>query len=274
MGLGTSTFSSIFTTENNSDNNTMDIKEHGIPEIKDLDEISRKRKEKLKSQSGKKTQKIFKEKAKIARTTEKAKYDLKILNNNIKAKKYNNEQYNKGLRTKSLFILNENEPDKIVITDFPEFFQSVQFPELFDNEYWIGFDAHGDNYIDPSFDLNHPSLKIYNIDEPTRTLFVKINVWLKPDAFDYWFRHEIRPNRIYLSDYDGLKVYDFELNLIFELKRTAKDIENVDVYEFEIDDYDWDSMKVWSANQMKIIKENGEISYPFNNEIKKNIKIS
>lgn len=117
----------------------------------------------------------------------------------------------------------------------PEF--DVQCPVLFDLTHCIGFNTKE----------KAESLKIFHIDRPTKVLSVPINT-IKT-KYDYWFRHQIRPNRIYVSDADGIKVYDFQLNLLFEKDLVQTDENNIDVYGFEVDKTNWNNFWIWSANE-------------------------
>ena len=129
---------------------------------------------------------------------------------------------------------------------FPRDFLSVSFPEIFNFTHWIGFDLSFDNKI-------NSSLKIFKIDNPT-VLEIKINIWRNKSlcADDYWFCYEIRPERIYLTDYDGFKIFDFELNLL-EFRPISQAIESNDVYFFEVNSDDPNSVWVWSYNEAKQI---------------------
>ncbi len=162
-----------------------------------------------------------------------------------------------------------------IFKKFPEQFQKCTFPEIFNFTHWIGIDVNDTTFnisdefpdgvsIGYNYDPNdeemkaklhrhimelgersNPQLMVFHKDHPETVHSVKINIWSTPTAFDYWFRIEFRPNRIYLTDYDGFKIFDFELNLLF-FKPILVDS---DVYGFAVDRDNWNNVKFWSMNQ-------------------------
>ncbi len=164
---------------------------------------------------------------------------------------------------------------KEIFSKFPEQFQKCTFPEIFNFTHWIGIDVNdttfnicdmcpdgvsiGYNY-DPNDEemrakLEHhimelgersnPQLMVFHKDHPETVHSVKINIWSRPTAIDYWFRIQYRPNRIYLTDYDGFKVFDFELNLLF----FRPILVDSDVYGFAVDRDNWNHVRFWSMDQ-------------------------
>ncbi len=164
---------------------------------------------------------------------------------------------------------------KEIFSKFPEQFQKCTFPEIFNFTHWIGIDVNdttfnicdmcpdgvsiGYNY-DPNDEemrakLEHhimelgersnPQLMVFHKDHPETIHSVKINIWSRPTAIDYWFRIQYRPNRIYLTDYDGFKVFDFELNLLF----FRAILVDSDVYGFAVDRDNWNHVRFWSMDQ-------------------------
>ncbi len=93
---------------------------------------------------------------------------------------------------------------------------------------------------------SNPRLMIYNKHDPTTVHSVRINIWCEPTSIDYWLRIKYRPNRIYLSDYDGFKIYDFELNQLY-----FKPISGDNVYGFKIDPENWNNVWVWDVDQAR-----------------------
>ncbi len=148
--------------------------------------------------------------------------------------------------------------------DFPPGFIPNDYVEVFDNTYCIGIDE--DDITNPNlpfyFNCNQEQkeefdsliergartnsrLMIFNKHTPEQMHFTTINIWGEPTDCDFWFRMQIRPNRIYFSDYDGFKIYDFELNLLF--LRPVKKYQ--DVYGFYIDPDNYNNAWFWSADE-------------------------
>ncbi len=95
---------------------------------------------------------------------------------------------------------------------------------------------------------SNPKLMTFNKHNPTIVYSVRINIWFRPTSIDYWLRIIYRPNRIYLSDYDGFKVFDFELKLLY-----FKPILDTDdgVYGFKVDPENWNNVWVWNAENAR-----------------------
>ncbi len=162
-----------------------------------------------------------------------------------------------------------------IFKQFPEEFLKTYYPIIFDNTYWIGVDVddvkipytittedgteispytNNDMYMEfyktetrrqiADGVRSNSTLKIFHKDHPETVRSIKINIWRHPmeDAYDYFFDLEIRPNRIYLNDYDGFKVFDFELNLLF-FKPVP---EYGDNFDFKIDKENWNMVRIWS----------------------------
>lgn len=162
-----------------------------------------------------------------------------------------------------------------IFKKFPAEFQKTEYPEFFNFTHWIGVDADDVNiphsfinedgteissYTDHDKYMefyktetrrqiadgvrSNSTLKIFHKDHPETVRSIKINIWRHPmeDAYDYFFDLKIRPNRIYLNDYDGFKVFDFELNLLF-FKPVP---EYGDNFDFRIDEDNWNMVRIWS----------------------------
>ncbi len=153
---------------------------------------------------------------------------------------------------------------------FPVEFLSIN-SEVFDNTYVIGFDTDDITYratssqgvrympiyddstpdVKVEFDRcieagerSNPQLKIFNKYDPTLVHSVKINIWENPTIHACWFKYDLRPNRIYLSDYDGFKIFDFKLNLLyFKPVRT-----DYGLYGFKVNPENWNDVWIWSSN--------------------------
>ena len=109
-------------------------------------------------------------------------------------------------------------------------------------------------YIIFNTDRNCPTLIVKNVDDISIRTSVSVDIWRWD--IDYWFQYKVRPNRIYISDFSGFKIYDFELNLLYSKEINNENINNnddVDVYGFEVDKHNWDKFWIWSANESKII---------------------
>mgnify|MGYP006126300265 CR=1 FL=1 len=114
---------------------------------------------------------------------------------------------------------------------------NVSFPVIFDNEYGIGFNTK----------IGTESLKIFNMLNYMDVLSVPINV--NRYKYDYWFRHNIRPNRIYITDFSGFRIYDFNLSLLFERNLTEIEKNEDVVYGFEIDPHNWNYFWIWKLSE-------------------------
>lgn len=174
------------------------------------------------------------------------------IENEKKQKQRVKDDYDKGLRSKSFYEIYHLKNNTLITNPvekkdvFDEKFADVEFPELYDSEYWIGVFPDNKRHLDPL-------LKIFHISFPSRVLQVPIYIWSHIGATDYWFNLKIRPNKIYISDYNGFRIYDFELNLLFKKNIINTDADtdtddDIDVYGFEIDEYNWNKCWIWSAN--------------------------
>ncbi len=142
----------------------------------------------------------------------------------------------------------EPNPDSVRRTifeeDFPAEFQKTSYPDIFNNTYWIGVD-------DDNNAKSNPTLKIFHKDHPEMVRSIRINIWESPVVDDYFLHLEIRPNRIYLNDYDGFKIFDFELNLLF-FKPVR---ENGDIYNFKINSDVSNMAWIWTFRQQHEIDD-------------------
>lgn len=156
---------------------------------------------------------------------------------------------------------------------FPKEFRTTRDPVIFNGTHWIGFDLKDKlrmypedypEYIFEKFPENNSDenmvyeyrsksqLVVFEHNNPDKVHTVLVKIWKSPKSWDYWFKHVIRPNRIYLTDYDGLKVYDFELNLLF----FRPVLKFGDVYGFSVDSDNWNNVRFWSVEQAKQLKQN------------------
>ncbi len=168
-----------------------------------------------------------------------------------------------------------------IFKQFPAEFQKTSNPEIFNNTYWIGIDfddidftmkhTHDDLIMDiyPNYSMcneekkaeferqiamgkrTNPRLMIFHKDHPELMRSVKINIWRSPFVSTWFLNVEIRPNRIFVNDDDGFKVYDFELNLIKPIKPI---LEVNDTFNFKIDLDDWNKVYIWSNFKEREIK--------------------
>lgn len=173
--------------------------------------------------------------------------------------------YRTGLSEYNIYIDKESKPYP---SNFP-----IQDAIIFDNTYVICIDtndityrvdyngvdiipyysdctpeqkAEYDKYIQAG-ERSNPKLMIYNMNDPSLIHSVKINIWKTPTASDFWYKIEMRPNRIYFSDLDGFKIFDFELNMIYFKVITT----DSDLYGFKVNPKDWNNVTIWSANEAK-----------------------
>ncbi len=153
--------------------------------------------------------------------------------------------------------------------------------EVFDNTWCIGYDddditfkVNYETYnLIPDFDTcsdeervelekcrergerTRSKIMIFNKNNPNQMKTALINMWKRFYSIDSWFRHIYRPNRIFISDYDGFKIFDFELNLLY-----FKPVKNsTDVYGFFVDLSNWNNVWVWSFEDAKSYLENKNI---------------
>lgn len=182
-----------------------------------------------------------------------------------------------------------NDEKKQIFDKFPEQFKKTTFLIIFNFTHWIGididditykikYDFGDDCFIESTANYNNcnseqkaifnkhitelgersnPKLMIFHKDHPEIVHLVKINIWKNPTAFDYCFRIEYRSNRIYLSDYDGFKVFDFELNLIYFKKL----FDDSDFFCFVVDPENWNKVRIWSTNQANNIRNLSSYSF-------------
>lgn len=181
---------------------------------------------------------------------------------------------------------------KKIFEKFPEKFQKTDYPDFFNFTHWIGVDVNDFTYktdhvlsdgfaikCSPIFaecseeekvefmrhvnELGERSiskLMVFNVDHPEIMHEVPIKIWRSPtESFDYWFRIQYRPNRIYLTDYDGFKVFDFELNLLFF--KSVSELEPDDVYGFKVDPENWNQVRIWSMKKAREITNTEEDKY-------------
>ena len=117
----------------------------------------------------------------------------------------------------------------------------VQYPEDFENVI-IGVQS------------NESKLRVYHKD--TKEIYEKdILIWNPAFSYDYWFRHYFSDNFIIISDYNGLKVFDNKLNIIYQKDiEESKKFKEVFGYDesrlFEFDDDDDNStmcLRYWNV---------------------------
>ncbi len=171
-----------------------------------------------------------------------------------------------GINNYNIYIDEEPKP-------FPSGFP-IKDAIIFDNTYVIGFDTNNityevefeygvkciphysdctpeqkaeyDKHIEAG-DRSNSKMLIYNKNDLTMVHSAKINIWKTPIAFDCWYKIQVRPNRIYLSDFDGFKIFDFELNLIYFKPITT----HSGLYGFKVNPENWNNVWVWSVNEAK-----------------------
>ncbi len=215
----------------------------------------------------------------------------------IDSTNFTNEERTTGKLYKSIwdyyvgcdqFNIYLNEEPKPFPTEFP-----TKDAIVFDNTYVIGVDTNdityratsseGVRYM-PIYDDSTPDVKaefdkcikagersnskmmIFNKHEPTVIHSVKINIWENPTASDCWYKYDFRPNRIYLSDFDGFKIFDFELNLIYFKAITT----DSGLYGFKVNPENWNNVTVWSENEAKDAYGRDKIDVERKNLIYKN----
>ena len=193
---------------------------------------------------------------------------------------------------KTFKLMTNGERDKIFKEEFPEQFQKTSYPECFNSTYWIGIDVNDITYktkhvyadgfavectanyencneeekvefnrhVNELGERSNSQLMVFHKDHPETIHSVRINIWRSPtESFDYWFRIQYRPNRIYLTDYDGFKVFDFELKLLFF--KSVSELDAGDVYGFKVDPENWNQVRIWSMKLAKEITNTEEDKY-------------
>ncbi len=183
---------------------------------------------------------------------------------------------------KTFKLMTNGERDDIFANKFPVQFQKTSYPDIFDLTHWIGIDVNDltyktkhvypdgfstecianyddcnekekiefERHVNELGERSNSQLMVFHKDHPDKIYSVKINIWRSPtESFDYWFRIQYRPNRIYLTDYDGFKVFDFELNRLFF--KSVSELEPGDVYGFEVDPENWNQVRIWSMKKAR-----------------------
>ncbi len=105
-----------------------------------------------------------------------------------------------------------------------EFRINARFPEYLDD--W-------------SITVNDETSKIYSVNSRNPDILYTTPVNIN-NSYDYWFKQRMFSIagviRIIHSDYDGLRLMDTQLNILFQIPRTAEMIEKCEVYGFDIDE--------------------------------------
>ena len=139
---------------------------------------------------------------------------------------------------------------------FPSEFLNVSDPVIFNNTYWIGIDDDNkiydpDTNFNPMYDVStitgikqNPRLKIFNKNTPENILTIPVNIYGNFANFTCKWFIETRPDRIYLSDFDGLKIFNFNLDLLHFIPIET----NSDFYAFGIDNKNWNEIWVWNVS--------------------------
>lgn len=149
----------------------------------------------------------------------------------------------------------------MIFKNFPEKFQKTSYPDFFNFTHWIGI--HINHNVNEFDEKSNSELMIFHKDHPETMHSVSINIWLNPKSYDYWFRIEYKPNRIYLTDYDGFKVYDFQLNLLFF--KSVLELNPYDMFGFEVDKEKWNEVRIWSMDQAReITNTNKDVQRDYN----------
>lgn len=130
-----------------------------------------------------------------------------------------------------------------IFASFPEEFKkaSINKTIIFNNEYWIGYD------IDIHDRSNH-FIMIFHKDHPEMVRTVKFNIWENLYTLDCIFDMQIRPNRIYVKDLDGIRIYDFELNLLYTKPQSGEH-----TYYYTIDEVNWNNVWIWNNTEARAI---------------------
>ena len=129
------------------------------------------------------------------------------------------EDYKKGLRS-------ERFPSIDTEINFPPNFQKL---ELFDFEYYFGYSSKPKKQF----------FKMFNIKTGD---FLQTRIYICKHEISQWFKYTIRPNLIFISDFSGLKIYNFDFVLFFEKKVVNSKM----VYNFEIKD-DFTKFTFWEV---------------------------
>lgn len=117
----------------------------------------------------------------------------------------------------------------------PAHLSRLKFPEFCGNRLCYVFDCV--NQVLYSIKRNHQGKD----GEDCIVKQTPINI-KKAAVIDYWFSHQIVNQHIILTDYDGLKVYDSNLNQLGSINRTHEMIDNNFVYGCN---FDLNKLKYW-----------------------------
>jgi hypothetical protein len=177
--------------------------------------------------------------------------------------------------------LSMTDQDAIFAT-FPEEFKKAGINKtfIFNNEYWIAYDDDDFTFTVPHtmddghirhfrpeynrcetdeeralFDIHiakgersNPRIMIFHKDHPEMVRTVKFNIWENLYTEDYIFDMQIRPNRIYVKDLDGIRIYDFELNLLYTKPQSGEH-----TYYYTIDKVNWNHLWIWNNTEARAI---------------------
>ncbi len=175
------------------------------------------------------------------------------------------------------------EEQNAIFDTFPEEFKKAGVDQciIFDSLYWITLDTDDFTFTIPHtfedghtryyrpyysqckndeekklFDIHiakgersNPKIIIFHKDHPDIIFSQKINIWGDIYSDYYVFMMEIRPNRIYINDCDGVKIYDFELNLLYKKLDTEEHS-----YHFNVDKDNWNHLWIWNIKEAKEMK--------------------
>lgn len=174
-----------------------------------------------------------------------------------------------------------NNPGNIFPRDFfNNCFSACPYPQLVNKTTWVGIDYDNcyqeyDSQTD-TYTLKYkgeiyktqqdailagakrnPMLVAFDFKNPGQVYKTPVNIWhlINGNIHDYWCKYQIRPNRIYITDYDGFRVCDSRQKLLYELEHKGKGhdhlsspVDDFTPYAFKVDDDDPDIIYVSEAD--------------------------
>jgi hypothetical protein len=172
-----------------------------------------------------------KEAAKIAK-------ELRIVKGRIAEQKGKDR---KEAKEKAREALNARESiRRMIIETTPENFKIDFVPEIICDTFYYGFDTR-------LTDIGR--LKSVDITNPLTIHETLIDIWNPGFDYDYWFRSSQYSDHIILSDYQGIRIYNHMLELVFSTLISASD-RYTDVFGYVVEN---DTLYMWRMNDARNI---------------------
>jgi hypothetical protein len=114
---------------------------------------------------------------------------------------------------------------------------NTYYPEEYEH-FFIGVDA--------SFNVQ----TLYTVTKEDMVLHSKkVNIQPNEDDDDYWFRMKVYGDKIFFTDFNGMRVYNERLEVILQHDLSQKELDERDVYCFKYDRRT-SKLKIWLASKI------------------------